>query len=181
VGIPAITLFGQSLAGFEAGYYAGLGVLVLTIILLYLFTTTFAARAMLAIRFDEPAAQSMGINLLYTRQLSMALSGALAGLAGAMLVAVVGLIEPNDFNLVQSFNISLWVIIGGMASVPGAIFAGALITFVTQQFTGLADYSTGLLGIVVLLAVYFRGGVIQDFFRNWRAGRAARREVTADA
>jgi branched-chain amino acid transport system permease protein len=181
LGIPTVSLFGAPLSGFENGYYTCLVLVVLIVGFLALFTTTFAARAMLAIRYDELAAQSMGIEVLYTRQLSMALSGACAGLSGAALVGTVLLIEPNNFNLVASFNISLWVIIGGMASVPGAVFAGALITFVTQEFGSIAKYSTGLTGIVVLLSVYFRGGVVADIVSEKLARRRARGEGQASA
>jgi len=181
LGIPTISLFGTALSGFKPGYYTCLILLTVMVIFLWAFTTTFAARAMLAVRYDEMAAQSMGINVLFTRQLAMGLSGALAGLSGAVLVATVLIIEPNNFNLVESFNPSLWVIIGGMASVAGVVSAGALIVFVTQQFQELADYSVGLVGIVVLLAVYARGGVFGDQLQEWRARRAARREVRANA
>jgi branched-chain amino acid transport system permease protein len=181
LGIPEIKLLGVTLSGFTAGYYTCLVLLIVMVALLALFTTTFAARAMLAVRYDELAAQSMGINVLFTRQLSMALSGALAGLSGAILVATVLLIEPNNFNLTESFNPSLWVIIGGMASVPGAVFAGALITFVTQEFQSIAKYSIGLTGIIVVLSVYFRGGVLSDIVQERLARRRARREVRARA
>jgi branched-chain amino acid transport system permease protein len=181
LGIPTIELFGIALSGFKPGYYACLVLLLVIVIFLALFTTTFAGRAMLAVRFDPLAAQSMGINVLYTRQLSMALSGALAGLSGAVLVATVLIIEPNNFNLVESFNPALWVIIGGMASVAGAVFAGGLIVFVTQEFQSIAEYSVGLSGIVVLLAVYFRGGLFGDLLADRLARRRARGEARARA
>jgi branched-chain amino acid transport system permease protein len=181
LGIPPITLFGTQLSGFTPGYYTTLTLLALIVVFGALFTTTFAGRAMLAVRFDPLAAQSMGINVLYTRQLSMGLSGALAGLSGSVLVATVLLIEPNNFSLVESFNPSLWVIIGGMASVVGAVFAGALIVFVTQEFQSIADYSVGLTGLIVLLSVYFRGGVVRDLVSDRLARRRVRRETRARA
>jgi branched-chain amino acid transport system permease protein len=174
LGIPPISLAGAQLSGFTPGYYTTLTLLAVIVVFAALFTTTFAGRAMLAVRFDSLAAQSMGINVLYTRQLSMGLSGALAGLSGAVLVATVLLIEPNNFSLVESFNPSLWVIIGGMASIVGAVFAGALIVFVTQEFQSIADYSVGLTGLIVLLSVYFRGGVIRDLVSDRMARRRAR-------
>jgi branched-chain amino acid transport system permease protein len=181
LGIPTISLFGFTLSGFTQGYYTCLVLVIVLVLFLALFTTTFAARAMLAVRYDEMAAQSMGINVLFTRQLAMALSGAAAGLSGAILVATVLLIEPNNFNLTESFNPSLWVIIGGMASVAGAVFAGGLITLITQEFQSIAKYSIGLTGIVVLLSVYFRGGVVADLVQERLARRRARREAQGRA
>jgi branched-chain amino acid transport system permease protein len=181
LGIPQISIFGVTLSGFTEGYYACLVLVIVMVVFLALFTTTFAGRAMLAVRFDELAAQSMGVHLLYTRQLSMALSGAAAGMSGSILVATVLLIEPNNFNLTESFSPSLWVIIGGMASIPGAIFAGGLLTLVTQEFQSIAKYSIGLTGVIVLLAVYFRGGVFADLYQEWLARRHARREAQSGA
>lgn len=179
--IPTISLFGQVLSGFKPGYYTTLILLVLIVGFVALLTTTFAGRAMLAVRFDPLAAESMGINVLYTRLLSMGLSGALAGIAGSVLVATVLIIEPNNFNLIESFNTSLWVIIGGMASLPGTVFAAGIITFAMGEFQFLADYSVGLIGIVVLVAVFLRGGVVRDLIEEIMVRRRVRREVAERA
>jgi branched-chain amino acid transport system permease protein len=173
-GIPPQSLFGIAINNFERGYYAALFVLVLTVVIVWRFGRTFATRAMLAVRFDEAAAAASGIDVRFTKLLAMALSSALAGLCGSVLVATLLFIRPGDFDLLKSWDISLWVIIGGMASLPGVVGSAFLLAIVTEGFRSLADYRIGLMGLLVLIAVFLRGGVFRDVWNARVARRAAR-------
>ncbi len=178
-GIPPVSVLGVSLDNFKSAYFAVLALLVVTYLVVRRFARTFAGRAMLAVRFDELAARAMGVNVPFTKLLAMAFSSALAGLAGAFLTATVLFIQPSDFDIISSFNISLWVIIGGMASLPGAVIVGGVLAFVTEEFRSLSDYRVGLMGVIVLAAVYFRGGVVSDLVTTRVARRRAGRKAVA--
>lgn len=180
-GIPQLSLFGMEIDSTEAGYYACLGLLVVTWLVVARFVRTFAARAMLAVRYDEVAAEVMGINVRFTKLLGMALSGALAGMAGSFLVATVLFVKPSSFDLVSSFNIMLWVIIGGMASLSGAVIVAGGLTLVIEEFRELYEYRVGVVGVVVLVAVFYRGGVFGDWLAKARGRRRDRREDVHDA
>jgi branched-chain amino acid transport system permease protein len=173
-GIPPQSLFGLDINNFERGYYAALFLLTLTVVIVWRFGRTFASRAMLAIRFDEAAAAANGIDIRFTKLLAMGLSSALAGLAGSILVACVLFIRPGDFDLLKSWDISLWVIIGGMANLPGVVIIGTLLAVVTEGFRSISEYRIGLMGLLVLVAVLLRGGVFRDL---WNA-RIARKAAT---
>lgn len=175
-GIPLQSLFGVEINSSATGYYACLFLLTVTIVVVALFTRTFAARAMLAVRYDEVAARMMGINVAFTKLLAMAMSGGLAGMVGSFLVATVLFVKPSDFNLVASFEVMLWVIIGGMARLLGAVFTAAGLTQITEEFRQLFEYRVGLVGIVVLVAVFFRGGVLGDWIATARGRRRDRQE-----
>lgn len=162
-GIPVVSIFGFEIDSARSGYYACLGLLVFTCIVVALFVRTFAGRALLAARYDEVAAQAMGINVRFTKLLSMGVSGALAGLSGSFLVATVLFVKPSSFDLNASFTIMLWVIIGGMASLTGAVIVAIGLTVLTEEFRQLYEYRLAVVGLVVLAAVFYRGGVFSDW------------------
>jgi branched-chain amino acid transport system permease protein len=77
-------------------------------------------RAFVAIRDSEISAQSMGIHLARYKTLSFALSAALAGVGGALYAHKLQFISPDQFNIMQSIDLLLLVVIGGLGSVHGA-------------------------------------------------------------
>ncbi|TFZ07878.1 branched-chain amino acid ABC transporter permease [Ramlibacter humi] len=93
-------------------------------------------RAFVAIRDSEISAQSMGIHLAYYKTLSFALSAALAGLGGALYGHQIRFLSPDQFNIVQSIDLLLMVVIGGLGSLHGA-FLGAIFLIGLPQAIGL--------------------------------------------
>jgi len=176
-GIPETSIFGMPIDSNRTGYYACLGLLAVTWVIVARFTRTYAARSMLAVRYDEVAAAVMGVNVKANKLAAMALSGALAGLAGSFLVATYLFVKPSSFDFAASFNILLWVIIGGMASLRGAVVVASGLTLFTEEFRSLHQYRTGLLGLVVLVAVFHRGGVLSDWYADARGRHRDRKEV----
>jgi branched-chain amino acid transport system permease protein len=97
-------------------------------------------RAFVAIRDSEISAQSMGIHLARYKTLSFALSAALAGVGGALYAHKLQFISPDQFNIMQSIDLLLMVVIGGLGSVHGA-FLGAIFLITMPQLISLTkDY-----------------------------------------
>ena len=93
-------------------------------------------RAFVAIRDSEVSAQSMGIHLAHYKTLSFALSAGLAGLAGALYAHKLQFISPDQFNILQSIDLLLMIVIGGVGSVHGA-FLGAIFLITMPQVIAL--------------------------------------------
>jgi branched-chain amino acid transport system permease protein len=74
----------------------------------------------------------MGINLAYYKTVAFALSAALAGIAGALYAHKIRIITPDQFGFLQSIELLMMVVIGGLGSIQGAIF-GPAFWFVVQQ------------------------------------------------
>ena len=89
-------------------------------------------RAFVAIRDSEISAQSMGIHLARYKTLSFAISAALAGIGGALYAHKLQFISPDQFNILQSIDLLLMVVIGGLGSVHGA-FLGAIFLIAMPQ------------------------------------------------
>jgi len=103
-------------------------------------------RAFVAIRDSEISAQSMGIHLAYYKTLSFALSAALAGVGGALYAHKLQFISPDQFNILQSIDLLLMIVIGGLGSVHGA-FLGAIFLISMPQMIALSkDYLPDAIG-----------------------------------
>jgi branched-chain amino acid transport system permease protein len=103
-------------------------------------------RAFVAIRDSEISAQSMGIQLSYYKTLSFAISAALAGVAGALYAHKLQFISPDQFNILQSIDLLLMVVIGGLGSVHGA-FLGAIFLITMPQLIAVSkDYLPAFIG-----------------------------------
>src|SRR5690606_18577998 len=112
-------------------------------------------RAFVAIRDSEISAQSMGIHLAYYKTLSFAVSAAFAGIGGRLYAHKLQFISPDHFSIMQSIDLLLLIVIGGLGSVHGA-FLGALFIISLPQLISLGKdwlpdsvgQSPGLQGLV---------------------------------
>ncbi len=117
-------------------------------------------RAMVAVRDAEWVAQASGIDPVRTKLAAFALSAGYAGLAGALQAHVVGFISPSDFSLQASIFLLSAVVIGGLASVPGAVVGAVALTVGFQALSGVRDLRSILYGgAMVLVVMFFPGGL----------------------
>jgi branched-chain amino acid transport system permease protein len=113
-------------------YFMCLAVAVIATLVILNLLRSPTGRAFVAIRDSEISAQSMGIHLAAYKTLSFAISAALAGLGGALYAHMIKFLSPDQFNIIQSIDLLLMVVIGGLGSVHGA-FLGAIFLIVMPQ------------------------------------------------
>lgn len=120
------------------------------------------ALAMMAIRDHPVAAASMGIALPRTKAIAFATSGAFAGAAGGLHVALVGSITPNDIALAVSFTLVTGAVIGGLGSVAGAVLGALFVTLVPEYTSHITPSAPGFAigAVTVAVAVVAPGGLI---------------------
>jgi branched-chain amino acid transport system permease protein len=105
----------------------------------------------------------MGINLARYKTLSFALSAALAGVGGALYAHKLQFISPDQFNIIQSIDLLLMVVIGGLGSVHGA-FLGAIFLITMPQVISLTkDYLPAAVGQAPGLQAVVYGVVLVAF------------------
>ena len=107
-------------------YFLILGVLLFSLFLILRFKGSRLGRSWVAIREDEIAAASMGVNLTRTKLWAFAMGASFAGFAGAIFASAFQLVSPDQFLFSVSVMILAMVVLGGMGNVYGAIL-GALI------------------------------------------------------
>ncbi len=135
--VPNINLFGFIANTERSFYYIALVITVLCVLGVMNLLRSRTGRAFVAIRDSEVSAQSMGINLARYKTIAFALSAALTGIGGVLYAHKVRFISPEHFTLLQSVELLIMLVIGGLGSVYGAIM-GSVFWIVVQQFIASA-------------------------------------------
>ena len=138
--VEAVNIFGWK-ADNEASFYAVcLVVTVLATLAVINLLRAPTGRSFVAIRDSEISAQSMGIHLARYKTMSFMISAALAGMGGALYAHKMQFISPDQFSILQSIDLLLMVVIGGLGSIHGA-FLGAIFLITMPQLIALGkDY-----------------------------------------
>ncbi len=109
------------------------GLAFLTVLfMIYLINSSYG-RAFKAIREDEIAAESMGINLYKHKVMAFVIGSFLAGIGGGLLAHLIGTIDPLMFRFVLTFNVLLIVVLGGIGSISGSVISAVVVTFMLEQ------------------------------------------------
>ncbi|MGH6637045.1 MAG: branched-chain amino acid ABC transporter permease [Polaromonas sp.] len=144
--LKAPDMFGWTLASGEAFYFLCLLIAVVSTLGLLNLLRSPTGRAFVAIRDSEISAQSMGIHLARYKTLSFALSAALAGIAGALYAHKLQFISPEQFNILQSIDLLLMIVIGGVGSVHGAFLGAIFLISMPQAIALTKDYLPAVIG-----------------------------------
>lgn len=156
-GVPSTTLQTLTILGIRidaVDYFRIL--LVLTALLLWLLrnvTQSRIGRAFFAIHQNEFAAGSIGISRGGTKRLAYALSGALAGLAGAFYAHLVGYLGPESFGLHRSIEVLVISIVGGLGSIAGQVLSAAMFTFLPERLQVFAEYQFIAYGLILTFSL----------------------------
>src|SRR5205085_4609768 len=121
-------------------YYLILALIALVIFANVRLRDSRMGRAWIAIREDEVAAASSGINLVNTKLLAFGTGAFFSGIAGAYHAAKLGVVSPDAFSFGDSIIYLAMVVIGGIGSIPGVI-VGAFVVYSINQFI-LAQFDT---------------------------------------
>lgn len=128
--------------------------MVITIVVIVNFLNSTHGRACVAVRENELAAETMGINTTYVKVLAFAMGAFFAGIAGALYAHYFYLIQPTSFTFLRSFDVLVMVVFGGLGSITGSVIAAAAITFINAALQDLGVlrmviYATLLVAIMV--------------------------------
>ena len=161
----SFSLFGQPLSPDRWLYFFTLAVTIVMFVLAYNLLRGRVGRALIAVRDHPIAATAMGINLPMFKSLTFGLSAAFTGVAGALGAIVVAYVSPDSFTVQLSIFLLVGVVVGGLASVPGAIFGAIFIQFVPNVADQIsksapsAIYGMLLIGLMYVLPTGVMGGV----------------------
>jgi branched-chain amino acid transport system permease protein len=111
-------------------YFLTLFALVVLFVLAANLLRGRTGRAIVAIRDNAIAAQSMGVNTALYKSLTFGVSAAYTGVAGALSAVTVAYVAPDSFDVFRSITFLVGIVIGGLASISGAIFGAFFIQFV---------------------------------------------------
>jgi branched-chain amino acid transport system permease protein len=138
--LKAVDLFGYKLSSDWSFYYLCLALTAFSCFALINLLRSPTGRAFIAIRDSEISASCMGVNLAWYKTLSFALSAALTGIGGALYAHKLAFISPEQFTLLQSIELVVIVIIGGIGSLHGAVLGAAFIIVLPQLISIAKDF-----------------------------------------
>ena len=146
----------QSDATRIALFAASAAALVLGYLLCRWITRSKLGRVLIAIRDAEDRTRFVGYKVESYKLFVFVLSAALAGVAGALYVPQVGIINPGEFSPLNSIELVIWVAVGGRATLFGAIVGALLINYCKTWFTGaLPELWLFFLGAIFVLSTMF--------------------------
>lgn len=156
------------------GTWVLLVVLAGTIYLMLALSASRIGRAFDAIRQDEAVAVSLGISVTYYQTLAFALSGAIAGLFGALEAFHSYALEPNQFGFSFLVAALSYVVLGGRRSVWGPVAGAAVLVSLPEIARPLAEYRMLIYGALLMLVIaYLPRGVVDTLIEYLRKRRAA--------
>lgn len=135
-------------------------------------------RALIAIRDHPIAATAMGVNLPIFKSTAFGISAAFTGVAGALGAICVAFVSPDSFTVFLSITFLVGVVVGGLASIPGAIFGAIFIQFVPNiadqisKSAPWAIYGAVLIGLMYLMPTGVMG-LLKTLWARWRPRAAA--------
>ena len=132
-------------------------------------------RAIVAIRDNHIAAEAMGINTALYKSLVFGVSAAYTGVAGALSASVIAYVAPDSFNVFLSVTLLIGSVIGGLASISGAVFGALFIQFVPNWAQDIskaapwAIFGVFLIGFMYLMPFGIAGGIRLLWIRATRS------------
>ncbi|MDQ1143467.1 branched-chain amino acid transport system permease protein [Bacillus sp. SORGH_AS 510] len=133
-----------------------IGCVLLTIIVIANFTNSTHGRACISIRENEIAADAMGINTTYYKVAAFALGAFFAGIAGALFAHNFYIIQPTNFGFLKSFDILIFVVLGGLGSMSGAVIATVLLTIISTYLQNYPEVRMVIYSLVLIVMMLYR-------------------------
>ena len=134
-------------------------------------------RAIMAIRDNRIAAESVGINISKYKLMAFTISAALAGAAGAVYSHSLASVAAKKFDYNLSILILVYVVLGGIGNIRGSIIAAAVLTLLPELLRGLQDYRMLIYAIVLILVMLFNWSpALIDLRKRYAPGRLLKKQ-----
>ncbi len=185
-GVQGVSMFGKIHVLFWEGnpdrffYYLTAALALLVFVLAANMRRGRFGRALIAIRDNETAAASMGVNVALYKMTVFGIAGAFAGLAGALNAAVIQFVSPDQYSVLLSIRFFVGAVIGGVATIQGAIIGGLFQQFIPDVTLQINKSAPDAIQAAILIVVMYtmRNGVVgflQDAWQYARSGIRVRR------
>lgn len=129
---------------------------IITVLVIRNFTNSTHGRACISVREDETAADAMGINTTYYKVAAFVIGAFFAGIAGSLYAHNFYIIQPSNFGFLKSFDILIFVVLGGLGSLSGSVLAAILLTIVTTFLQDYPETRMIIYSLVLILMMIFR-------------------------
>jgi branched-chain amino acid transport system permease protein len=167
-GIPRLALLGRTFSSDREYYFVVWGTAFLLFVLARNLVRSRMGRALRAIHTSESAASVLGVDVPRYKAFVFVLSALYAGVAGALYAHFVTFVSPGSFGFHTSVQVVTMVVLGGMASLWGALAGAVFLTVLPEWLRAIEDYDILIYGAILILTMRFLPGGLAE-----GAGRAA--------
>ena len=148
----------------DSNFTIGIILLLITLFVVMNLVNSRSGRAIMAIRDNRIAAESIGINITKYKILAFSISAALAGAAGVLYAHNLSTLTalPKNFGYNMSITILVFVVLGGIGNIRGSVIAAVILTLLPELLRFLSDYRMliyAVVLIVTMILVWSPGGI----------------------
>lgn len=159
-------IFGYSLTAFDFFLLTAV-MLGLTVITSWWLRRSWSGLALAAMKEDPVAAEAVGISTARFKIIAFMISGAFAGLSGALFVHYFNFITPENFGFLLSVDILIFAVFGGLGTTIGPVAGAYVLYLVPQAFRVFAEYRIVLYGTVLIFIMVFEPGGLIGLYRRY--------------
>ena len=164
----------QKISTFTAGFI----LVMVALIVIFNLVNSRAGRAIMAIRDNRIAAESVGVNITKYKMMAFVTSAALAGAAGALFAMNYSTIVANKFDFNTSILVLVFVVLGGLGNMLGSIVAAAALTILPEALRQFSDYRMLVYAIVLILVMLATNNpTLKSFFGRFKPGKSHGKEA----
>lgn len=165
-GIPRIATFG-----------AGILLILFSLFVIFNLVNSRTGRAVMAIRDNRIAAESVGINITKYKMIAFVISAALAGGAGCLFATQYSTIVANKFDFNTSILVLVFVVLGGQGNMLGSIIAATLLTILPEALRQFSDYRMLVYAILLIAMMLLSNSpAVKNFVEELKAKKSKHEE-----
>ena len=161
-----------------ASFTAGFILVMVTLFVVLNLKHSRAGRAIMALRDNAIAAESVGINITKYKMMAFVTSAALAGAAGALYGLNFSSLQATKFNFNTSILILVFVVLGGLGNLWGSLIAAAALTVLPELLRAFSDYRMLVYAIVLILVMLATNNpTLKTFFSRFKLHKSTGKEA----
>ena len=150
----------------NSSFTIGVILILIALFIILNLINSRSGRAIMAIRDNRIAAESVGLNITKYKLMAFTISAALAGVAGVLYAHNLSTLTVKKFDYNTSILILVFVVLGGIGNIRGSMIAAVLLTVLPEVLRGLSDYRMLIYAIVLIAMMLFNWAPAAI---NWRA------------
>lgn len=141
----------------DSSFFIGIVLLMITLFIVLNLVNSRDGRAIMSIRDNRIAAESIGINITKYKLMAFTISASLAGVAGVLYAHNLATLsaQPKNFGYTMSIMILVFVVLGGIGNIRGSMIAAVVLTLLPELLRGLNDYRMLIYAVVLIVMMLF--------------------------
>ena len=142
-------------------FVSGVVLILVTLFFVLNFINSRTGRAVMAVRDNKIAADSIGISVTHYKLLAFVVSAAFAGMAGTLYAMNFSTVTAAKFDFNTSILVLVFVVLGGLGNIWGSIIAAALLTLLPELLRGLSNYRMLIYAILLIVMMLFNNSSLK--------------------